>query len=55
VGHRVELTDLQPYPRGADTPVVLETLATSPKVFYVHNFLSDAEADALVAFAQVSR
>jgi len=55
VVHRVELTDLQPYPRGADTPVVLETLATSPKVFYVHNFLSDAEADALVAFAQVSR
>ena len=53
VGHQVELADLKPYPRGKDHPVTLETLTTSPKVFYVHNFLSDEEAEALVNFAQV--
>jgi hypothetical protein len=52
-GHKVELTSMRPYPRGEGEPLVLETLAVSPKVFYVHNFLSDGEADKLVAFAQV--
>jgi hypothetical protein len=39
-------------PRGKDSPVTLETLSESPKAFYVHNFLSDEEADNLVSFAQ---
>ncbi len=48
-GHLYELSEME-QPRGM--PIVLETLSTSPKVFYVHNFLSDVEADALVSFAQ---
>jgi hypothetical protein len=51
VGHKV-VTMIDP-PRGIEHPITLETLKTSPKVFYVHNFLSDEEADALVEFAQV--
>jgi hypothetical protein len=33
-------------------PMTITTLQTSPKAFYIANFLSDAEAEELVAFAQ---
>ena len=45
VGHKVEVQNL-------DRKVELETINLSPRVFYVHNFMSAEEADALVAFAQ---
>lgn len=53
VGHTI-VTSIDP-PRGIEHPITIETLKTSPKVFYVRNFMSDAEAEALVAFAQVCK
>ncbi|RHX96867.1 hypothetical protein DYB25_003995 [Aphanomyces astaci] len=44
-GHRVHLTaKLSPTTK----PIVLESFSDSPRVFHVHNFFTDAEADALV-------
>ncbi|OQR82538.1 hypothetical protein ACHHYP_15884 [Achlya hypogyna] len=46
VGHRVRIEAvLSPTGR----PIVLESLSETPRVFHVHDFFSDAEADALVA------
>ena len=33
-------------------PLEIETLSESPRVFWVHNFLSDAEIDTLVGYAK---
>jgi prolyl 4-hydroxylase len=37
---------------GLDRDIELETISTAPRVFYVHNFMSEEEADALVADSQ---
>jgi hypothetical protein len=41
-----------PSPRGSAHPIVVESLSATPRVFHLHNFLSHAEADALVAFSE---
>lgn len=48
VGHRVELPGVASACKGK--PIVLTTLAESPRVFEVENFLSEQDADDLVAF-----
>ena len=48
VGHRVALPWME-MPRGV--PIELETLAASPRAFFVHNFMTDAETDMLIATA----
>lgn len=48
VGHRVELPGVASACPG--NPIVLTTLAESPRVFEVENFLSEQDADDLVAF-----
>ena len=58
VGHRTIVEDIDPSCKkpatdtgGAD-PIELEVLAKSPRVLYVHNFLSQEETESLVAFAE---
>jgi prolyl 4-hydroxylase len=48
VGNKVEVSGVVS-PSGK--PIVLEALSNSPKVFYVHNFMSDEEAEFLKASA----
>jgi len=38
-------------PRGAQRPISVETISHSPRVFHLHNFITEAESDALVAYA----
>ena len=38
-------------PRGKRRPITVETLSHSPRVFHLHNFISESESDALVASA----
>jgi len=51
-GHRVTVPGIM---SSSDEPIELETLSTgepgSPRVFYVHNFLSDDEAKQLIDFS----
>eukprot|EP00462_Mataza_sp_D1_P009509 CAMPEP_0175166296 /NCGR_PEP_ID=MMETSP0087-20121206/27618_1 /TAXON_ID=136419 /ORGANISM="Unknown Unknown, Strain D1" /LENGTH=496 /DNA_ID=CAMNT_0016455879 /DNA_START=71 /DNA_END=1561 /DNA_ORIENTATION=+ len=46
-GHNVTL----PYPLNNGQNIVLETLTTSPRLFRLHNFLSDSEVDEMLASA----
>lgn len=38
-------------PRGPHNPITLETISHSPRVFHIHNFLTEKEADALIEHA----
>lgn len=49
VGYRVELKDL-PYPK-KDVTLYMETLSLSPRLFRIDHFLTDEEADWVVATA----
>jgi hypothetical protein len=40
-----------PPPKGAAYPITVETISHSPRVFHLHNFLTAAESDALIAYA----
>lgn len=52
-GHRVVVADVPTYDAAAPT-IELETLSINPGIFYVRNFMSSAEADALVSRATSS-
>jgi len=43
IGHRVELENIH-----SSGTVVLESLASSPLLFYIHNLFTDSEADYLI-------
>jgi len=54
VGHKVPVRDVQsPNPNGKQ--IELETLSTgqgeTPRVFYIHNFMSESETDQLISHA----
>lgn len=40
-----------PPPKGAKFPITVETISHSPRVFHLHNFLTEAESDALIDYA----
>ena len=42
-------------PRGNNQPILLETISNAPRVFHIHNFLSNAEAESLVAYSEANR
>jgi hypothetical protein len=48
---RVVAVPRVPPPHGKARPITVETLSLSPRVFHLHNFITEAESDALVAFA----
>ena len=50
-GRAVAVPRVSP-PRGSAHPIVVESVSATPRVFHLHNFLSLAEADALIAFSE---
>jgi len=40
-----------PPPKGSKFPITVETISHSPRVFHLHNFLTEAESDALIEHA----
>ena len=54
LGRTVAVPRVAP-PRGNNQPILLETISNAPRVFHIHNFLSNAEAESLVAYSEANR
>ena len=50
LGRAVAVPRVSP-PRGKAHPITVETISSSPRVFHLHNFITEAESDSLVACA----
>lgn len=50
LGRAVAVPRVSP-PRGKAHPITVETISSSPRVFHLHNFITEAESDSLVAYA----
>ena len=50
LGSHVEVPRVTP-PRGRERPITVEAISERPRVFHLHNFISEDEADALVAYS----